>query len=247
MALVAFLGGLSAATAMVIVDSVAVAVMISNHIVMPIVLRRRGGTEGDLGGFVLVVRRVSIVAVILLAYAYYRGSSEAALAAIGLLSFAAIAQIAPAFLGGLIWSRGTALGASAGLSSASSPGPTRCCCRASSGTAWSGPTSSMAGPFGLDGPQADGAVRRRAAGVDPRRGLEPDPQHRRPTSHVSLWRPVTAMERMQANVFVSEPRRACDAELPPVSRERHGGRVAGDGGALSRRGADDAFLRRFRA
>ncbi len=84
MALVAFLGGLSAATAMVIVDSVAVAVMISNHIVVPIVLRRRGGTEGDLGSFVLVVRRISIVAVILLAYLYYRGSSQAALAAIGL-------------------------------------------------------------------------------------------------------------------------------------------------------------------
>ena len=52
---------------------------------------------------------------ILFGYAYYRASGEAALAAIGLLSFAAIAQVAPAFLGGSIWSRGTALGASVGL------------------------------------------------------------------------------------------------------------------------------------
>jgi len=123
-ALLAFIGGLSAATAMVIVDSVAVAIMISNHLVMPIVLRRRafsGATEGgrssaaDLSGFVLGIRRIAIVAVILLGYVYYRASGDAALAAIGLLSFAAIAQIAPAFFGGLFWSRGTALGASMGL------------------------------------------------------------------------------------------------------------------------------------
>ena len=121
-ALVAFLGGLSAATAMVIVESVAVAIMISNHLVMPIVLRRRaylasrhGTPAADLSGFVLGIRRIAIVVVLLLAYAYYRVSGQAALAAIGLLSFAAIAQIAPAFLGGLIWSRGTARGASAGL------------------------------------------------------------------------------------------------------------------------------------
>ncbi len=123
-ALVAFLGGLSAATAMVIVETVAVAIMISNHLVVPIVLRRRGPGEAaegkplpvsDLGGFVLGVRRVAIFVVILLGYAYYRAAGDAGLAAIGLLSFAAVAQVAPAFFGGLFWSRGTALGASAGL------------------------------------------------------------------------------------------------------------------------------------
>lgn len=137
MALLAFIGGLSAATAMVIVDSVALAIMISNDLVMPLVLRRRGfagrlggrlrtdgddepagaagDSGGDLGGFVLIVRRVAIVGVILLAYVYYRAAGEAALASIGLLSFAAITQIAPAFFGGLFWRRGTALGAGAGL------------------------------------------------------------------------------------------------------------------------------------
>jgi Na+/proline symporter/signal transduction histidine kinase len=126
MALIAFIGGLSAATAMVIVESVALAIMISNDLVMPFVLRRRGlsggvapsrqaARAGDIGRFVLKVRRVAIVAVILLAYIYYRAAADAALAAIGLLSFAAVAQIAPAFIGGLLWRRGTALGAGAGL------------------------------------------------------------------------------------------------------------------------------------
>lgn len=123
LALFVFIGGLSAATAMVIVASVALAIMISNHIVMPLWLRgrsvavQRSGAiaGGDLGKQVLRIRRVAIVAVILLGYAYYRMAGEAALAAIGLLSFAAIAQVAPAFLGGLLWRRGTANGATAGL------------------------------------------------------------------------------------------------------------------------------------
>ncbi|SIQ04035.1 MULTISPECIES: PAS domain-containing hybrid sensor histidine kinase/response regulator [unclassified Bosea (in: a-proteobacteria)] len=133
-ALAVFVGGLSAATAMVIVASVALAIMISNHLVMPLLLRGRralgdhGRNErpttgdgvqsdagGDLGSQLVILRRVSIVVVILLGYLYYRASGEAALVSIGLLSFAATAQIAPAFLGGLIWRRGTALGAAAGL------------------------------------------------------------------------------------------------------------------------------------
>ncbi len=119
MALIAFLGGLSAATAMVIVDSVALAIMISNDLIIPLILRRRAmrntHNTGDLSGFVLLVRRGSIVSVILLAYVYYRVSGEAALASIGFLSFAAIAQLGPAFVGGFVWRRGTALGAIAGL------------------------------------------------------------------------------------------------------------------------------------
>lgn len=119
MALIAFIGGLSAATAMVIVDSVALAIMISNDLIIPFALRQRAlrntHNTGDLSGFVLLVRRGSIVSVILLAYVYYRVSGEAALASIGFLSFAAIAQLGPAFVGGFIWRRGTALGASAGL------------------------------------------------------------------------------------------------------------------------------------
>src|SRR6185295_13237050 len=63
----------------------------------------------------LTARRLAIFAILLLAYMYYRSAGDAQLAAIGLLSFAAIAQFAPAFFGGLIWKRGTARGAIAGM------------------------------------------------------------------------------------------------------------------------------------
>ncbi|MFN3655689.1 MAG: NahK/ErcS family hybrid sensor histidine kinase/response regulator [Pseudolabrys sp.] len=115
----AFVGGLSAATAMVIVESVALSIMVSNDIVMPLVLQRRGSLlsgSGDVGSLLLKVRRVAIFAILLLAYWYYRSAGEAQLASIGLLAFAAVAQLAPAFFGGLIWRRATAGGAIAGMS-----------------------------------------------------------------------------------------------------------------------------------
>src|SRR3984957_20037254 len=116
--LVAFVGGLSAATAMVIVESVALAIMVSNDIVVPLVLKRRAALAAgpsDAGAWLLTTRRIAIFVILLLAYIYYRSAGDAQLAAIGLLSFAAIAQLAPAFFGGLIWPRGTARGAIAGM------------------------------------------------------------------------------------------------------------------------------------
>ena len=116
--LVAFVGGLSAATAMVIVESVALSIMVSNDLVMPLVLQRRealiSGRE-NVGSLLLTVRRIAIFAILLLAYVYYRSAGEAQLASIGLLSFAAIAQLAPAFFGGLMWRRATAAGAIGGM------------------------------------------------------------------------------------------------------------------------------------
>src|SRR5271156_5639441 len=117
-ALIAFVGGLSAATAMVIVESVALAIMVSNDIVIPLVLKRRAahpGAPSDAGAQLLTVRRIAIFAILFLAYIYYRSAGPAQLASIGLLSFAAIAQLTPAFFGGLVWRRGTAAGAIAGM------------------------------------------------------------------------------------------------------------------------------------
>src|SRR5215475_12378301 len=114
----AFVGGLSAATAMVIVETVALAIMVSNDIVMPLVLKQRetflGGGQ-SLGWLLLAVRRVAIFAILFLAYLYYRLAGDAQLASIGLLSFAAVAQLAPAFFGGLFWRRANARGALAGM------------------------------------------------------------------------------------------------------------------------------------
>src|SRR5260370_1306753 len=116
---------------MVIVDSIAVAIMISNHLAVPLVLRLnslrqrlRAGPRGsglpdaqigDMTHFILLVRRVAIIAVVMLGYLYFRGARGEALAAIGLLSFAAIAQIFPSFVGALFWRRANARGALGGL------------------------------------------------------------------------------------------------------------------------------------
>ena len=123
MALLAFIGGLSAATAMVIVESVAVSIMVSNDIVVPLILRARGigtvlgedASRKDMGRLLLQSRRFAIFGVLLLAYLYYHTAGEAQLAQIGLLSFAAVAQFGPAFFGGLFWQGATARGAIAGL------------------------------------------------------------------------------------------------------------------------------------
>lgn len=119
LAVFVMIGGLSAATAMVIVSCVAVSIMVSNHLAMPLMLRvsrmRRRIEAGDPGSLILIIRRVAIVVLLAMGYAYFHYSAEAALASIGLLSFAAIAQISPAFFGGLFWRRATARGAMAGL------------------------------------------------------------------------------------------------------------------------------------
>ncbi len=115
----AFVGGLSAATAMVIVESVALSIMVSNDLVVPLMLQRREtliSRRENVGSLLLTVRRLAIFALLVLAYMYYRSAGDAQLASIGLLSFAAIAQLAPAFFGGLLWRRGTAGGAIAGMS-----------------------------------------------------------------------------------------------------------------------------------
>ncbi|WP_374545191.1 NahK/ErcS family hybrid sensor histidine kinase/response regulator [Rhodoblastus sp.] len=121
--LIAMIGGLSAATAMVVVESVALSIMVSNNLVLPMLLRfgrlrngrARTVAEGEAGRRILRVRRVAILVVLILAFGYYRLTGEALLASIGILSFACMAQFGPAFIGAFVWRRGTSLGAIAGL------------------------------------------------------------------------------------------------------------------------------------
>lgn len=119
LALFVFVGGLSAATGMVIVEAIAVSTMVCNDLVMPILLRmRRFGARasGDLTGLLLGIRRLAILGILLLGYLYFHLAGEAyALVSIGLISFAAVAQFAPAMLGGMYWKGGTRRGALAGL------------------------------------------------------------------------------------------------------------------------------------
>jgi len=118
LAMLAFLGGFSSATSMVIVESIALATMVSNHVVMPIWLRLRpkAAISGDVRRIVILSRRLAIISVLTLGYLYYRLSGgSAALAAIGLIAFVGMAQVLPVLVGGLYWRGATKAGAVAGL------------------------------------------------------------------------------------------------------------------------------------
>jgi Na+/proline symporter/signal transduction histidine kinase len=118
LALFAYLGGVSAATGMVIVETIALSTMVSNNLVMPALLRGRARVTAshDLRRLILAIRRVTIVALLLLGFVYFRAAGEAtALVSIGLVSFAAVAQFGPALLGGIFWKGGNRNGALAGL------------------------------------------------------------------------------------------------------------------------------------
>src|SRR5438477_2901435 len=120
LALLVFIGGLSAATGMVIVETIALSTMVCNDLVMPVLLRLqrlRLNERPDLTGLLLGIRRGAIVLILILGYVYFRVAGGAyALVSIGLISFAAVAQFAPAILGGIFWKGGTRAGALCGLS-----------------------------------------------------------------------------------------------------------------------------------
>jgi Na+/proline symporter/nitrogen-specific signal transduction histidine kinase len=117
--LVIYLGGVSAATGMVIVETIALSTMICNDLVMPVLLRLpipAISRSRELTGLLLLIRRGSIILVLMLGYAYfhYLGGFYA-LVSIGLMSFTAVAQFAPALIGGIFWKGGTRSGAISGL------------------------------------------------------------------------------------------------------------------------------------
>lgn len=113
------LGGFSAATGMVIVASIALSIMIGNNLVLPLIIRpdlmnEKGDTS--LPYRLIWIRRMSIIVVLLLAYGYFKSVGEDySLVSIGLISFTAVAQFAPALIAGLYWKRATKFGAFAGL------------------------------------------------------------------------------------------------------------------------------------
>ncbi|WP_373499942.1 ATP-binding protein [Desulfococcus sp.] len=119
LALLVFIGGMSAATGMVIVETIALSTMISNNLVMPLLLHipaLRLDRSSDLSAWLVAVRHAAIAITILLGYIYFRQTAEYyPLVAIGLVSFAAAAQFAPALLGGIFWKGGTRAGALSGL------------------------------------------------------------------------------------------------------------------------------------
>ncbi|HZU06340.1 MAG TPA: ATP-binding protein [Chloroflexota bacterium] len=118
LALFAFIGGLSAATAMLVVESVAVATVVLNNLVVPLVVKL-GGMR-DVSHWLLTGRRLAIVAVIMLGYLCFQLVGESyTLVNLGLISFAAAFQFAPPILCGLylrwVSRRGAILGLGLGF------------------------------------------------------------------------------------------------------------------------------------
>jgi Na+/proline symporter/nitrogen-specific signal transduction histidine kinase len=120
LALFAFIGGFSSATSMIIIESIALSIMVSNHIVMPIVLRLTQG-RGVGGGrgvseLLLNTRRFSIALVLLLGFSYFYFTRDSdALAPIGLISFCGVAQFLPAIIAALFWKEASLKAATAAV------------------------------------------------------------------------------------------------------------------------------------
>ncbi|MBF0272900.1 MAG: histidine kinase [Magnetococcales bacterium] len=116
LALFVYLGGLSAATSMVIVEAIAMSTMVSNDLVLPLLLRFRAAFREDLSGMILTIRRGIIIGLMFLGYLYFRLIGEShTLVSIGIISFAAVAQFAPAILIGIYWPGVSRRGALGGL------------------------------------------------------------------------------------------------------------------------------------
>lgn len=119
LAILAFLGGFSSATSMVIMAALALATMVSNHLVLPLTLAlqsQRSSARQDLREMTLLTRRLTIFLILGLGYLYYQFSSGTdALASIGLIAFLGVSQIIPPLIGGIFWHRATRPGAIAGV------------------------------------------------------------------------------------------------------------------------------------
>lgn len=211
--LIAFVGGVSAATAMVIVETIALSIMVSNNLVVPLILLRQGERNmfqrtaaGDRSTALITIRRTAICFILLFAYGYYwLAGNSAALAQIGLMSFAAVAQFAPAFFGGLVWRKGTARGAGAGITIGFIVWAYTLLIPSFIDSGWLSSELLTEGPFGL-------------TALRPRQllGLEFDP-----LTHGVLWsllfnlstylavsltRPPSRIEALQADAFIPQGR-----------------------------------------
>src|SRR5680860_973281 len=221
LALMVFIGGLSASTGMVIVETIALSTMVSNSLVMPLLLRSAGTLRGrhDLGRLVLVVRRVTIVALLLMGFVYFRVATDAlGLVQIGLISFAAVAQFAPAVLGGLYWKGATHAGAVTGLLAGITVWGYTMLLPSFSDSGWLSRALPLEGPYGIEllAPHA-------LFGLD---GLHP-------VSHAMFWSMLAnigllvvvslfghpgPVEHVQAAVFVDAMRRPDGRRDTPLWR-----------------------------
>jgi signal transduction histidine kinase/CheY-like chemotaxis protein len=209
LALLVFIGGLSAATGMIIVETIALSTMVCNDLVMPVLLRLRvcaSTSAPDLTRLLLGIRRGAIVLILILGYLYFRLAGEAyALVSIGLISFAAVAQFAPAILFGIFWKGGTRAGAFWGLSAGFGIWLYTLLLPAVARSGWLPVEPARRRSVRHRAPQTAAALRSRRPRLDqPRDDLEHDRQRRRVRWRVALGvaecRRAPAGERVRRRV-----------------------------------------------
>jgi signal transduction histidine kinase len=118
LALMVFIGGFSAAISMVVISTLALSTMLSNNLIIPYGFLNKFSKAESFENTESIknIRRISIFSLIILAYFFYRSFTlDHSLVSIGLISFVLIAQLAPAFFGGVIWRRGVSKGAIYGI------------------------------------------------------------------------------------------------------------------------------------
>jgi len=257
LALLAFLGGFSAATGMVIVGTIACSTMLCNEVVMPALVKLRGeevSSRPDLARLLIRIRRMLIVGILALGWLAYRViGMYGALASIGLLSFALAAQFGPAMIGGLYWRRATRAGAMSGMAVGFAMWAWTLLVPAFAQTGWLPLSLVEAGPWGI------GWLRPYALfGVD---GFDP-------VTHGVLWSlganlacflvvsyltVPRMLERRQAAAFVGDDgEQPEDATLPAFTQRMRGAANVGDLRILAERfiGRDKAaaaFAGHFKA
>lgn len=119
LSMLVFIGGFSAATSMIIVETIALSTMVSNNLIMPVMFSQgwfNNSAERPIRQTILYIRRLSIVVILLFAYLYDQYIAQFfSLVSIGLISFTGVAQFAPAVLGGIYWKTASKNGALAGI------------------------------------------------------------------------------------------------------------------------------------
>ncbi|MFN3850595.1 MAG: ATP-binding protein [Spirosomataceae bacterium] len=114
-----YIGGFSAATSMIVVETIAISLMVSNNLIMPLILssqKLKNNFSQNPTVYVQAIRRVSIFLIIFLGYLYFKFVSQKfSLVSLGLVSFVAVSQFAPSIIGGIYWKRGNQMGAKVGL------------------------------------------------------------------------------------------------------------------------------------
>ncbi|WP_168172917.1 MULTISPECIES: sensor histidine kinase [unclassified Pseudomonas] len=113
LALIAYIGGLSASSGLIIVTTLALSGMLLNHVVLPLY---QPPAEGNIYRWLKWTRRALIVAIILASYAFYNLlDAQQDLANLGIVSFVATLQFLPGVLSVLYWPTANRRGFIAGL------------------------------------------------------------------------------------------------------------------------------------